>query len=869
MDPARWQKVKSLLELSLEVPTASRSVFLAEQCGADNSLRGEVEALLEFQSDGEDILESSAYSAVVGDISRLVGSEVDRYRIIREIGSGGMGSVFLAERSDGEFEQKAAVKIIKTGAISDAMLRRFRTERQILAALEHPNIAHLVDGGTTADNRPYLVMEYVEGSSITQYAAAKDLSVDQRLELFREVCSAVSFAHQKLVIHRDLKPSNILVTDDGKVKLLDFGIAKLLNAESSSETRTQAFAFTPDYASPEQICGEELSTATDVYSLGVVLFELLTGSRPHRFEGKGIAEIIRTVTDDDIPTPSAAITTIGTRSAIRGDLDNITLKALRKEPERRYRSVDQLSEDISRHLKGLPVSATKDTWSYRASKFIKRHRIGITATALIILTLAGGLATTVYQSRIASAEREKAERRFNDVRQLANSFMFEINEQMVSSPIKARELLAERAVEYLDKLAAESEGDNELESELATAYEKIGDIQSELFKPSSGKTPQAIASHQKSLALRQRLFAADPSLQKAIVLGVSWMKAGDLFVAVGRLAEAKENYSGGLSALSPFVYVQDNDLKNQRARILARLGQAAVRSGALSDASRDYELAIEIYRELSTADPTSVKYRRNLGIVSSYRGFVMLETGRPEEAVRDYGALLEAERQNASLDPNNIETRGFYGGSMVWYAVALSNAGQIRPAIEHFEQGIKIQESILAADPENVGEEYGLADCRLELGKALVRNEMFQQSIKNLELALAGYRKVSLQDTENLMTRHRIANAQLFLADALFRTGAKARALENYEQAHAAFKELTGTDPQNVDWQHDFAMSYRRLGEFALDLGDKPSAVANLNAAEPIFDKLAATSPENVKRQKDHAAIKALLNNIGSQTRSL
>lgn len=866
MDRSRWQKVKSILAKAIEVDPDQRSAFVESSCDGDEAMRLEIEELLRFHEDDHDPLENLSFSPKLAESKSLIGTSMGHYRIIDELGAGGMGTVFLAERSDGEFEQRVAIKIINSSANSSALLRRFRNERQILATLDHPNIAHLIDGGTTADGQPYLVMEYIEGISIIEYANEKNLSIDQRLDLFRNVCSAVSFAHQKLVIHRDLKPSNVFVTNDGTVKLLDFGIAKLLNSESTNETRTQAFAFTPEYASPEQVRGEPLSTSTDIYSLGVILFELLTGSRPFRLDDKNIAEMIRTLTDSTPPTPSAVTdplrsgvsSTIGQQSTqLKGDLDNIVLMALRKEPERRYLSVDQFSEDIRRHFRGLPVSATKDTWNYRAGKFVQRHRVGVVAAGIVLVTLIAGLVATIYQARIARSERAKAERRFNDVRQLANSFMFEINEQIMSSPIKARELLVERAVEYLDKLSAESSDDPELDGELATAYEKIGDVQSELFKPSSGKTSEALSSHQKSLAIRQKLFEGNPSMATAMAVSDSRMKVGDILVAIGRLAEAKDNYAAGSTVLSSQPAIKDSNFKNQQARLLARLGQAVVRSGSLSEALGYYESSLDIYRTLITENPDNAKFQRNFGIISTYRGFVKLETGKTDEAVQDYGTMLKIERDLMAKDPSDIVSRGYVSGALVWYAVMLSEDGQIPSSIEHFNEGIKMQEAILAADADNLGEEYGLADCRLEFGKAMVKNRLFRESIDPLEKALVGYRKVWDQDKQNLMTKHRIANAQRFLADAYFQTDNKAKAHEIYEQAHAAFKELTVTDTTNVDWQQDLAMTYQRLGEMALIQSNKSAALANFETALPIFEKLSLTSPENIKRRNELEAIRS------------
>ena len=457
MNSEEWKEVKEVLEGALELPPTERGPFLDLRCGGNIELRSEVDSLLTADDTRANLLEFDAASAIFSAeaSSSRIGERVGPYEIIEELGTGGMGVVFLAKRVEGSFDQIVALKLIKRGMDSEAILDRFVNERQILASLEHPNIAHLIDGGTTDDGLPYFVMEYVEGEAIDQYVERSDIGLGERLDLFREVCSAVSFAHQNLVIHRDLKPSNILITKDGKVKLLDFGIAKLLKTDGDLQTATQYFVFTPEYASPEQVRGEQLTTATDIYSLGVILYELLSGNRPYNTGGKSISDIIKAVCETEPERPSSVVLrprleeqnstaenkgqiTYDKRSATRprsaigipqlkGDLDNIILKALRKEPERRYSSVEQFADDIRRHRAGLPVTATPDTWGYRATKFIRRNRVGVASAALILITLFAGLFATLYQ-------RNRAQRRFNDVRQLANSFLFEFHDSIKDLP---------------------------------------------------------------------------------------------------------------------------------------------------------------------------------------------------------------------------------------------------------------------------------------------------------------------------------------------------------------------------------------------------------------------------------------------------
>lgn len=419
-----WRKIEELLDVALELEPTERRRFLA---GLDvpPDLRIEFESLLACDEHTNGFLNAPAMalSADFFDEDNLTearaGQHVGAYRILREIGRGGMGTVFLAERADGQFEQSVALKVVRRSFADTDLARRFRQERQILASLNHPNIARLLDGGVSVDGEPFLAMEYVEGLRIDAYADVHQLSTHERLRLFRQVCGAVQYAHQNLVIHRDLKPSNILVTAEGVPKLLDFGIAKLLDAENGgAQTVTAVGVMTPEYASPEQVRGESVTTASDVYSLGVVLYELLTGRRPYRVTGRRPDEIARAIREQEPLKPSEARSeppasagpVLNPRDdargsdlkSLRGDLDNIVLMAMRKEPSRRYASVAQFAEDIRRHLDGLPVLARKDTFKYRATKFVNRNKMAVAAAALVTLALIGGILGVVWQARAAS-----------------------------------------------------------------------------------------------------------------------------------------------------------------------------------------------------------------------------------------------------------------------------------------------------------------------------------------------------------------------------------------------------------------------------------------------------------------------------------
>ncbi len=447
MQAENWGKVKKILREVLEFEPRKRCEFL-DKVAITAEIRAEVESLLALEAESADFMSlpitdfSKDFVAEVeeSEIS-LVGRKIGVYEITAELGFGGMGAIYLGERSDGKFSQRVAIKMLKREFNVEKIRRSFKRERQIQAKLNHPNIATLLDAGTTDDGIPYLVMEYVEGLPIDRFCEEKNLSLNSRLKLFNKVCEAVSFAHRNLIIHRDLKPSNIFVTAEGEPKLLDFGISKLLDAENSEEkTLVTAFgAMTPEYASPEQIKGETISTATDIYSLGVVLYKMLTGSLPYKFNGKTNGDFLKAITEDEPTAPSksepsalAGGSSVGTRisqarenppanadgsdrSKLKGDLDNIILKALSKEPERRYQTVEQFSADLWRHIDGLPIFARRATVSYRAAKFLGRNKLAVIAAGLIFLSLIIGFAVSLRQTnlareaqRLSAVETEKA-----------------------------------------------------------------------------------------------------------------------------------------------------------------------------------------------------------------------------------------------------------------------------------------------------------------------------------------------------------------------------------------------------------------------------------------------------------------------------
>jgi serine/threonine protein kinase len=516
MDSERWHAVDRLFAEALDRPPAERPAYLDAVCAGDTALRREVERLLAADAQhGSGFLAGPPH-----ELPRLTlderedGGSLGPYRLLRKIGSGGMGTVYLARREDEHYERDVAVKVLRSGLASTEAFHRFVAERQILARLEHPNIARLYDGGSTEDGRPYLVLELVEGLPVDEYCDRRRLTVDQRLALFQKVCAAVQYAHQNLLVHRDLKPANILITPEGEPKLLDFGIAKRLAPEADDtlhRTRIGLRLLTPRYASPEQVRGDAITTASDVYSLGVILYELLAGRSPYQVAAELPYEMERVICEQEPERPGMALFRTGPPSAeeialarktrpaaltgrLRGDLDNIVLTALRKEARRRYGSAAELSQDLEKHLQDLPVTARPDTLSYRTRKFVRRHRAALAATAAVALIVAGSVTSLIAQGRQLVQERDKAQYALSF---LVDTFKQADPYQTQGERLTAREILDRGA----DRIARELSGQPDVQ---AAVMDAIGEVDRGL-----GRYDEAEPLLQRALALRRQVFGLD------------------------------------------------------------------------------------------------------------------------------------------------------------------------------------------------------------------------------------------------------------------------------------------------------------------------------------------------------------------------
>jgi eukaryotic-like serine/threonine-protein kinase len=835
MNPERHQRVMQILGEAIERDPEAREFWIETACTGDDALRAEVARLLSRQKPAAQFLEESPLVVAAEANSRsMIGERVGLYKIISEIGRGGMGAVYLAERDDQQFTRRVAVKLVKRGMDTDFVVQRFRNERQILANLDHPQIARLLDGGATEADLPYFIMEYVEGDSIIKYANANKLSTAARLRLFRSVCAAVQYAHQNLVIHRDLKPSNILVTKNGEPKLLDFGIAKLLQADGEAEielTATAVRVMTPEYASPEQIRGERISTSSDIYSLGVLLYELLTGQRPYRYKSRQPEEIAKAICEQEPAKPSLAVTrrandgvrpkgsnrrsAIGDRQ-LKGDLDNIILKALRKEPQRRYASVEQFSEDIHRHLAGLPVSAQKDTLSYRTSKFVQRNKIAAAAAALIVLVLLGGIAATAWEARRARAESAKAQQRFMQVRKLAHSVLFDYHDEVAALPgaTKVRERMVKDALEYLDNLSQEAGGDTSLMRELAAAYEKVAAVQggnaasargTVLSTSNLGNTPGAIASLAKAVAIRERLAALEPNNPETRnELGFSYGFLAEDYLLTGPPEKTAEYGRKTITVLEMSRVVEPGN-EDVQYRLLVgylavakALGNPAVANLGDTKGALEYiNKAQGIAEKLAADHPTNLAYQQALGGLYNADASILGSIGKQSEQLAANQRAMAVDqalvKQNASNTLYQSELAiqlGNLGGTML-------RMGDNNGALENFKQAQEIYDSLVAADPNDAGTRRNSA---------------------------VGYRN---------------------LGTARAATGDRSGAPINFRKALQIFAELVAGDPKNPDLRRQWATSYLSLSKFQSQTDDLNGAVDSAGEGIKIAEALVAASPTN------------------------
>lgn len=842
MTPERWKQIRGVFEAAELLAAPEQPAYLDRACAGDAELRVEVEALLRAQSQaGSDFMGHPAADMMLltdgeAQTASRIGCRLGPYQIVAEIGHGGMGEVYRAVRIDGQFDQQVAIKLVRAGLRLQFIVERFLHERQILATLNHPHIARLLDGGTTEDGVPYLVMELIDGNRIDTYCQEHRLSITERLQLFIRVCAAVEYAHQRLIVHRDIKPGNILVTNDGTPKLLDFGIAKIVDVSGDSET-TMARPMTPEYASPEQIRGEPITTATDVYSLGVVLYHLLTGRSPYLVSAKVPSRLSYAIAETEPQRPSTAVAAVARatekeagpmahadtvlsdceltpatlRRRLSGDLDSILLMALRKEPERRYGSVQQFAADITRHLNGLPVLASKGSWSYTTGKFVARHRTAVAAAALVLIALVVGIAATEHQARIARMQRAKAQKRFDDVRQFSNSLIFDIHDALQEIPgtTQARNLLLDRAVQYLDRVAKDADGDSDLQRELALGYQRLAAVQGDATVSNVGNVSAAEASSQKATALFEAVARANPAntTDQLNVAMIHRRKAmSDVYYPDG-----KPEIEKALAITDPLMHM---DGKNPKV-LMERAIEEQVLAASL-DISGDREQSVSMFRQsldlvqtVAQLDPGYNNIRERIAKASVQLGFELADTTALDESRKQIEAGIV---EYTDLLKNNAKPDAVrdLAQSRLRLGFVEAMRGDLDEAKKNYQIARDAVAPLAKADPQNVMFRADVLSLDFELARLQVLKGRFRDAENALAINIAAF--------ENLHTEEDVGPGMgvqhAWLGEAQLGAGEFDLAVKSFKKSADELE----SDVQYDDGRCGIVTDYVRMGDALLKL---------------------------------------------------
>ncbi|MBL8240972.1 MAG: serine/threonine protein kinase [Bryobacterales bacterium] len=825
MTPERFARVDALFNAALDIAPAERAAFLDKECAGDAGLLQEVRAMLEADADPgatiDKALVDGAEAWAQATEEQAIGTRLGPYRITGFLGRGGMGAVYRAVRDDAVFEKEVAIKLLRGGVDSRPVLRRFEQERQILARLEHPHIARLLDGGTGANGVPYLVMEFVEDAvTVTQHCKDTALGLEQRLLLFLDVCSAVGYAHQNLIVHRDLKPGNILVDKAGSVKLLDFGIARVLS-DTADQTMTVAGAqmLTPEYASPEQVRGEPVTTATDVYSLGIVLYELLTGRKAQAVNETSLAGIARAVCETAPMRPSQAAENFGPiRSReLRGDLDNIILKALHKDREQRYSGVEQFAEDLRAFLQGMPVKARPDSFRYRTQKFLKRNRVAVLfgAAAAVMLT-----ASTFLLWR----QVEATKRRFEQVRHLSNAFLFEFHDAIALLPgsTQARQLVVQKGLQYLEALAKDSANDSQLAREVGMGYERVGDVQGNPLQSNIGDTKGAMESYRRSvqllegawrdegqtpegrLALQRALLklgmvqrvasdsnGAIASLKRSILHGEEYLKwkpeameclnflarANDQLGRMVAIIGVEESLAATRRAISireeaNFMGVGSPKALSELASNYATLGLIYGRMARTSEALEAYKRNLKMQEEFAARRPDDVEGLRSIMIAMSHVGDTlgnshMINMGRYKEASAVYAQVVKRARQLVGIDPGDKKAQVDLAFGLVRYGNTLRAAGDLAAGQAAMDESRLLLEKLSAEDPGNTRLTQNLSALHYQYGELFADMRQWEKAGRSVQTAMAMARGILKEDPRDTVSARLVLECLMLLPPVL------------------------------------------------------------------------------------------------------
>jgi len=869
-----WNRIQNLFLEALDLPPEERPSFLDKACAGDQEVRREVESLIAHDSTDEqriaEALEDTAQSLLESE--DLSGSRLGVWRVIKEIGRGGMGTVYLACRDDDQFQKHVALKMVKYGMDTAELLGRFRHERQILAHLDHPYIARLIDAGNTQQGRPFLVMEYVQGRPIDLYCRQDGLDIEARCRLFLKVCQAVAYAHRNLVIHRDLKPGNILIATDGSPKLLDFGVAKLLDSEvdpGHAATVAGVRMITPEYASPEQVRGELVGTASDIYALGAILYELLSGVKAHQLTSHSPSELQHAICEVEVKPPSSRISPDDSRlrKRLSGDLDNIVLMAMRIEPEQRYSSVDLFAKDIGRHLKGRTVTARPPSLTYRFGKFARRHRLSLTFAMLIVLSLIGGTWTALVQAHHARIEQRRAEARLSQMVELANRALFDVHGSIERLPgaLDARRQLVSTTLDYLQNLSKDAGDDEKLRKALATAYYRLGDLQGYPFAPNLGDTTGAIQSYRNSVALIEPLHTAHPkdaeaqrqwlesqerlavlleqtagyaeaekllkeglptaeALTKLPVAGVDAERIQGEFYEYLADAESRHDPAAGLPYARSYLeifsglaerYPDRADFVLEQSNGYALVGRFLQRQGDTHAVLEAFLKAVSLREGLVKTHPKDVVYKRNLMIGYGHVGDILGGSplvdslGDSAGAQAYYRKAVAIGQELYDADPNDRTAKFDLAAGLERLGMVEASPSNADESLASLKRSATILESLVADDPKSMSRKRMLALTLEYVGRRLQTLRRYPEAISNCQRSLAiAQTLVTIDPADRSAWSQTIASGRV-LSTSLALSGDRTAALRQ-AQATIAQAEASGTDKRSEQ---------RYVAEATIELG--------------------------------------------------
>ncbi|MES2152202.1 MAG: serine/threonine-protein kinase [Pseudomonadota bacterium] len=889
----------ALLNQVLDLAPAARPAFLERACEGAPALLELVASLLAHMDQLDAFLEAPVVLPQLACEMPVPqpGQTLGHWRVVRELGRGGMGLILLVERSDGAVHQSAALKIVQQRGLDASALARFQRERQILAGLNHADIARLIDAGSTGDGRPYFVMELSEGVPIDQYCADMKLSLQQRIALFARVCHAVHYAHQHLVLHRDLKPANILVAQDGTLKLLDFGIASALGEDTAPDAGRAPL--TPQFASPEQLAGAPLSIGSDIYSLGLVLYRLLTGQSPFDADAAGMAPERPAAT-----RPSDAIALAAARQAgaapalasdmvlqpgrklarqLRGDLDHILLKALQTDPERRYASADAFARDLQRSLRNEAVHAAPPSWLYRSGKLLRRHPWAFGASGVALAALVIGAGVALWQAREARAAREVAELRFDQTRQLARTMLFDVNDALEKGPTAAREKLLATALLYLRQLAGDGALQPALRRDVASAYERLGDIAGNQVGDNLGRTKDAEAHYLAALKLREAAVQAGqtPLLEDLVGLREVHRRLADIAWGQARVAEARQHYEVAIGAarqaaaltgtpaealellsrrrygaailytrgqpnagqlpaalkqfaelelaLQAFMrqYPANADALKVYVPVLSQLVDLQRVTGQLEAARQTAMLSKTLAEKKVAASPDDSRWARQLSVIRRQIGDILIEQGQNAAGLAEIRQALAIRVALAAKDPSNERAARDVAVGHSAIADAMLATGDYGAAEAAFTLARDTFAAQARSNPANAAVRAGLIELELARANTQYLQQHLaaaSQTLKALRVQLAAAKADALLDA-----RIDLLEAQL---------GAGAPAYASAEQALPLLLKESERDPLDTYQQRESAQAWQKVGMIGLRAGQRASGCRYLALAAQRYDAL-------------------------------